>query len=77
MGRVFSQHKVLLEAGFSYDQAALILQVSQQRKAGTVAAAAGMHMFLGGSPTAPQNSTKGPAWPLAGQPSHHNACKAV
>lgn len=41
MGRVFSQHKVLLEAGFSYDQAALILQLSQQRKAGTRAAAAG------------------------------------
>jgi hypothetical protein len=32
-GRLFQQHKVLLEAGFSYDQAALILQVSQQRKA--------------------------------------------
>lgn len=31
--QLFQQHKVLLGAGFSYDQAALILQVSQQRKA--------------------------------------------
>lgn len=50
MGRVFSQHKVLLEAGFSYDQAALILQVSQQRKAGTQLAAAGAHPFSGRTP---------------------------
>jgi hypothetical protein len=33
--QLFQQHKVLLGAGFSYDQAALILQVSQQRKAGS------------------------------------------
>lgn len=31
--RLFQQHKLLLGAGFSYDQASLILQVSQQRKA--------------------------------------------
>jgi hypothetical protein len=30
--KLFQQHKVLLEAGFSYDQAALILSVCQQRK---------------------------------------------
>lgn len=30
--KLFQQHKVLLGAGFSYDQAALILSVSQQRK---------------------------------------------
>lgn len=29
--KLFQQHRVLLEAGLTYDQAALILQVSQQR----------------------------------------------
>lgn len=42
--KLFQQHKVLLGAGFSYDQAALILQVSQQRKATpTHLTSAGMH----------------------------------
>lgn len=67
MGRVFSQHKVLLEAGFSYDQAALILQVSQQRKAGTQLAAAGAHQFSGGKP---EHSKKGCTWHPAAWPCH-------
>lgn len=46
--RLFQQHKVLLQAGFSYDQAALILQVSDQRKLGiTPELNTGMHTAAG------------------------------
>jgi hypothetical protein len=31
VGRMFQQHKVLMEAGFSYDQASLILEITERR----------------------------------------------
>jgi len=41
MARLFAQHKLLMGSGFSYDQASLILQVSQQRKAASQLLASG------------------------------------
>lgn len=41
MARLFTQHKLLMGSGFSYDQASLILQVSQQRKAASQLLASG------------------------------------
>jgi ABC-type ATPase involved in cell division len=34
VGRMFQQHKLLMEAGFSYDQASLILEITERRAAG-------------------------------------------
>lgn len=31
VGRIFQQHKLLMESGFSYDQASLILQITERR----------------------------------------------
>jgi hypothetical protein len=33
VSRMFQQHKVLMEAGFSYDQASLILEITERRAA--------------------------------------------
>jgi hypothetical protein len=33
VGRMFQQHKVLMEAGFSYDQASLIMEITERRAA--------------------------------------------